>query len=149
MTSGKAFSGEDLPDHLLRWADALGRRVAREMAAELPDGVPVPSGRAGRLLQLVPTGGMRITDLAQRASVTKQALGQMVNALESAGLVESETDPGDRRVRRVRRTPRGEEVSAALTAAIEAAEQRLREEVGPRRFDTMKQVMRELGGGLL
>jgi DNA-binding MarR family transcriptional regulator len=77
------------------------------------------------------------------------ALGQMVYALEAAGLVASEADPADRRVRRVRRTPRGEEVSATLTTAIEAAERRLRQEVGPRRFDAMKQVMRELGRDLL
>lgn len=146
MTSGKA--SDELPDHLFRWTEALSRRVGGEMALELPDDFPLSSGRSARLLQMIPERGMRITDLAERALVTKQALGQMVNTLESAGLVESITDPSDARVRRVRRTPRGDAVSAELTRAVTSIEQRLRAEVGARRYDTMKQVMRELGRDL-
>lgn len=52
-------------------------------------------GRQARLLQLIPPGGLRISDLADRASTTKQALGQLVDVLQRGGWVDSGRDPAD------------------------------------------------------
>ena len=52
--------------------------------------------------------GARPTELARRLGVTKAAVGQLVNVLETQGLVERAGDPSDRRAKIVRPTPRAE-----------------------------------------
>jgi len=145
MPSAAAAADDDLPDHLFRWSDALGRRLSREMRAIAPHQLVELGGRRGRLLQMIPVEGMRVTDLASRAGVTKQAIGQLVDALEELGLVQSRPSDADRRVRWVSRTPAGDAVMDQTLALIAAAEDRLRAEVGRRRFDDMLATMRELG----
>lgn len=51
--------------------------------------------------------GTRLTDLAHRASMTKQAMGQIVDDLERLGYVERTPDPDDGRAKIVRFTPAG------------------------------------------
>ncbi|MFM7005174.1 MAG: MarR family transcriptional regulator, partial [Limnohabitans sp.] len=46
-------------------------------------------------------GGTRLTDLAQRAGMTKQAMGTLVDQCEAWGMVRRENDPTDARARRV------------------------------------------------
>ena len=136
---------DELPHHLLRWLDAFQRRVGRELAAAFGDDRPVARGRQGRLLQLIPSCGMRPSDLAARAAVTKQALGQMVGALERDGLVAIGPDPADGRARLVRRTARGDRAAARIDGAVARVEAILRDELGPRRYDALIASMRELG----
>ena len=54
-----------------------------------------------------PPDGSRLTELAERAQTTKQAMGQLVDALEQGGYVERIPDPADRRAKRIRLTDRG------------------------------------------
>jgi len=53
------------------------------------------------------TAGARLTALAERAGMTKQAMGQLVDDLESLGYVERIPDPADGRAKIVRLTPEG------------------------------------------
>lgn len=143
---------DGLPDHLFRWLEALSRRLRSEMATQevvTPDGPELPPlhGSQMRLLQLISSEGSRITDLAEHAHMTKQSLGEMVTRIEAAGWVTSERDAQDARVRRVVRTAAGDAVSTRASAAIEISEARFRAQVGVERYETMKEVMRELGAG--
>jgi DNA-binding MarR family transcriptional regulator len=145
MTSGKP-SGEDaLPDHIFRWLEAATRRMAAELASGNFRRFTGLRGGQRRILQMIPPGGIRITDLAQVAGLTKQAAGEFADLLEGGGFAVSGRDEGDRRVRLVSRTPRGDEAAADSSRAIAAVEERWREEVGPARYDAMKDVLRELG----
>jgi DNA-binding MarR family transcriptional regulator len=51
--------------------------------------------------------GTRITELARRAEITKQAVGQLVSDMEKAGYVERFADPDDQRANIVKLTKRG------------------------------------------
>jgi len=51
--------------------------------------------------------GTRLTDLAARAGMTKQAMGQIVDDLERLGYIERVPDPADGRAKIVRFTPSG------------------------------------------
>jgi DNA-binding MarR family transcriptional regulator len=51
--------------------------------------------------------GTRITTLAERVGVTKQAVGHLVQDLEQKGYIERSTDPSDRRATIVRFTEAG------------------------------------------
>jgi DNA-binding MarR family transcriptional regulator len=98
-----------------------------------------------RLLSLTPPAGMRVTDLAARVGMTKQALGEFVATLQRAGLVEVAVDERDRRVRRVRPTPAGRRLQQLIESAIADTEQQWRAEVGEARWATFREVLGEIG----
>lgn len=66
----------------------------------------------GAVFELVGNGA-RVTDMAKRAGVTKQAIGQLVGHLETAGYVTRVPDPTDARARVVCLTERGQQAAVA------------------------------------
>ena len=74
--------------------------------------------------------GDRLTDLAQRAGMTKQAMAHLVDQSEAWGLVTREADALDARARRVRFTPTGLAWLQAFRDAVAQAEAEFRAEVG-------------------
>jgi len=74
--------------------------------------------------------GSRLTELAQRAGMSKQAMGDLVDQCEAWGLVTREPDPLDARARRVCFTPTGLAWLQAFKEAVEQAEAEFRAEVG-------------------
>jgi DNA-binding MarR family transcriptional regulator len=136
-------------EHLAMLIDLVGRRLRRDLQALAADAAPqYPDLRGAhfRLLQIIPAGGARITDLAELAAMTKQALGQLVDHLERTGYVESVRMPDDRRVRLVRRTKAGDEAVASALDLIARLEASWRAELGERRYATMRNGLRELVG---
>ena len=75
--------------------------------------------------------GSRLTDLAQRAGMSKQAMGDLVDQCEAWGLVVREPDSHDTRARLVRFTPTGLAWLQAFKEAVVQAEAEFRSEVGP------------------
>lgn len=57
--------------------------------------------------------GSRLTELAERAGLTKQAVGEAATELERLGYVERLPDPKDRRAKIIKLTPSG--LDACLT----------------------------------
>jgi DNA-binding MarR family transcriptional regulator len=74
--------------------------------------------------------GSRLTDLAQRAGMSKQAMGDLVDQCEAWGLVTRESDARDARARVVRFTPTGLAWLQAFKDAVAQAESEFRAEVG-------------------
>jgi DNA-binding MarR family transcriptional regulator len=74
--------------------------------------------------------GTRLTDLAQKAGMSKQAMGDLVDQCEAWGLVTREADPVDARARRVCFTPTGLAWLQAFHDAVAQAEAEFRAEVG-------------------
>src|SRR4030095_12688377 len=68
-----------------------------------------------RLLPHISPEGIRLTDLAERVGITKQAIGKLVDDLEAQGVGVREPDPDDGRALRVRYTDRG---AAALVQGL-------------------------------
>ncbi|MDB5744253.1 MAG: transcriptional regulator, MarR family [Polaromonas sp.] len=75
-------------------------------------------------------GGSRLTDLAASAGMSKQAMGDLVDQCEAWGLVRRETDPHDRRARRVLFTASGLAWLEAFRGAVAQAEDEFRQAVG-------------------
>jgi DNA-binding MarR family transcriptional regulator len=94
-----------------------------------------------RMLGLTPPDGMRVSDLADRIGMSKQALGEFATALEGLGLMESVRDPADRRVRIVRPTALGLEVVDAGATLIGEVEAAWRERVGARDWDRLRALL--------
>jgi DNA-binding MarR family transcriptional regulator len=75
--------------------------------------------------------GTRLTELAARAGMSKQAMGDLVLQCEAWGLVTREPDPRDARARLVKFTPTGMAWLQAFRDAVAQAEREFRAEVGP------------------
>lgn len=75
-------------------------------------------------------GGSRLTDLAESAGMSKQAMGDLVDQCEAWGLVRREADPHDKRVRRVVFTESGLLWLQAFRDAVAQAEGEFRQAVG-------------------
>ncbi len=76
------------------------------------------------------TTGSRLTDLARRAGMSKQAMGTLVAQCEAWGMVTRTPDPADARARQVRFTATGLSWLNAYREAVEQAELELRQAVG-------------------
>ena len=145
MTVRKEPGDDWAPDHMARWLEAVTKRLHADLAAEGGSSFPELRGSHRRLLQMIPPEGIRITDLARRADMTKQALGEFMDWLEQAGFVASGRDPADGRVRLITRTEQGDAAAAEAQRALDAVERGWRGEIGAARYDAMKQVLRQLG----
>lgn len=75
--------------------------------------------------------GTRPTELAARAGMSKQSMGDLIAQCEAWGLVTREADPYDARVRRVVFTAAGLAWQQAFRGAIVQAEAEFRQAVGP------------------
>ena len=78
----------------------------------------------------LPLGGARLTELAQWAGMSKQAMGDLVNQCEAWGLIARQADPLDARARRIVFTTAGLDWLAAFHAAVTQAEAEFRAAVG-------------------
>ena len=142
----RPLTGDD-PLQFAMLMDLAWRAFRRRMDEGIKPRVASPQLRPSqlRLLSLTPAGGMRVTDLAARVGMTKQALGEFVATLQDAGLVEVTVDQRDRRVRLVRPTPAGQELQRVIESAIAGIERRWAAEVGPERWATFREVLAEIG----
>lgn len=90
---------------LLRAARLLDEQALARVRA-LP-GAPSLRPAHSRVFPHLDLEGTRLTELARRLQVSKQAAGQVVDELREMGIVELAPDPDDGRAKRVRFTPLG------------------------------------------
>ncbi|MEI6619384.1 MAG: MarR family winged helix-turn-helix transcriptional regulator [Betaproteobacteria bacterium] len=78
----------------------------------------------------LPPEGARLTVLAQRAGMSKQAMGTLVRQCEAWGMVQCLPDAHDARARIVCFTPTGQAWLSAYAASVAQAEAELRAAIG-------------------
>ena len=88
--------------------------------------------------------GTRPSELARRAGVTRQSMGELVDDLERKGYVQRESRSTDPRARHVILTERGHALSAASRAAIAAIEAEATMSLGSDRFQTVRAALEDL-----
>ncbi len=118
------------------------REVERQVMTALAQaGADDLTTAQSRLLQRLDPAGMRLTDLAEQAQVTKQTAGALVDQLERAGYVARRPDPTDARARLVTLSERG--VWTCRTAAAEVAriEQQWRNHLGDKAFNALRTAL--------
>lgn len=100
--------------------------------------------RANLLAHLDPREGTPQSTLVERTGLSKQAANQLIDELQSAGLVERVADHSDRRARRVRYTARG----IAMLRAGDTVKRRLESELATRmgldEFLSFKDLLRRI-----
>lgn len=96
------------------------------------------------VFQHIKAEGSRLSELAERAQLTKQSMGYLVDYLEAHGYVERRPHPSDRRANLIFLTERGwDEVRAALQI-IAAIERDWANRLGKRRMEELRGALTEL-----
>ena len=91
-----------------------------------------------------PPDGTRITELAERAQMTKQSMGQLVADMERLGFVERIPDPTDQRAKLVRLTDLGWEMHEACGEIAKGLEADWSARIGADQFAELKQRLKGL-----
>jgi len=91
--------------------------------------------------------GTRVSELARRAGMTKQAMGELVNQCADLDLVVTSVDPSDKRARVVRFTPEGVLWLEAFREAVDRAEREMRDELGTMSMDVLRGALVVYGAG--
>ena len=123
----------------------LGQNLVRRVTAGLAEaGFDDVRPAHTAVFQHIDAEGSRLTDLAERAQITKQSMGYLVDYLEERGYLERRSDPSDRRVALIFLTERGwDEVEAAL-GIIATIEDEWTRRLGKARMRELRQALAEL-----
>lgn len=91
--------------------------------------------------------GTRLTELARRAGMSKQAMGELVDECETLGLVRRVRDPSDGRARIVLFTRAGRLWLDAFRSAVTRAEREVRTELGEHQLKMLVKALHTYGDG--
>ena len=100
------------------------------------------------VFQHLERGGTRIGVLAERAQMTNQSMGYLVDALERRGYVERRPDPGDRRAALVVITDRGREQITAARRLIAEIEREWEARIGSEGMAALREALEALSASL-
>lgn len=89
-------------------------------------------------------GGSRLTELADRAGMTKQSMAGLLADLVAGGYVTSTPDPSDGRARLVRLTAKGRRVQAELLRLGAEAEEACRRAMGVEDYARLRELLGRL-----
>lgn len=98
----------------------------------------------GRVGAQIADDGSRVTELAERARITKQSASVLVEQLERAGYVERVPDPADARAKLVRMAARGRAVMAAARREERAIERDWTRHLGAERMAMLQAALADL-----
>jgi DNA-binding MarR family transcriptional regulator len=106
-------------------------------------GFPQKPAHSAVFAQIAPDGS-RLTDLARRANMSPQAMGELVDELEELGYVVRRPDPTDRRAKLIVLTKKGHACIAAGIATIDGIEQQLIDRLGERGHRQLRSLLSKL-----
>jgi DNA-binding MarR family transcriptional regulator len=121
--------------------DALEVELFARMAAA---GFPELRPTHGCVFGTIGPEGDRLTSLAERAGMTKQAVGEVVSELEKLGYAERVPDPGDGRAKIIKLTERGNAAWKLGYEVMGEIQSRWEERYGADRVRVMVELMREI-----
>tara|TARA_R110002072_G_scaffold2011_13_gene17043 strand:- start:7669 stop:8088 length:420 start_codon:yes stop_codon:yes gene_type:complete len=88
-------------------------------------------------------GAVRVTELAERARVTQQAVGKMLKELERTGYVARDIDGGDKRAKEIRLTGRGVALAADSLAVVDEVRAYYALKIGAEPLDLLEASLRD------
>ena len=97
---------------------------------------------------LLDTQGIRLSELAKRAQLTKQLVNYLVSAVEERGYVERVPDPRDGRAKIVRLTERGQQAAQVGSEIIASIERTWAASLGAEDMDELRSLLERLVGVL-
>jgi DNA-binding MarR family transcriptional regulator len=116
------------------FADEFARRISSTRYADI-------RAAHGQVFAFIDDEGTRLTDLANRAGISKQAMGELVSDLERAGYLERVPDPRDTRAKLIRTTDKGERQIEASWTIIRAVEERWAAKLGKSKMKALREML--------
>jgi DNA-binding MarR family transcriptional regulator len=98
----------------------------------------------GCVFRFVQGDGLRLTDIAERANMTKQSVGEIVDDLVERGYAKRIPDPKDRRAKLICLTEHGEEAQAYGRKLFGEIEKRWAERYGAERIGRLRELLVEI-----
>jgi MarR family transcriptional regulator, temperature-dependent positive regulator of motility len=89
------------------------------------------------------TGAVRVTELAERAHVTQQAMGKMLKELERMGYVARDIDGGDKRAKEIRLTQRGVALAGDSLEVVSQVRSYYANKIGAQQLDALEESLRD------
>ena len=87
-------------------------------------------------------GAVRVTELAERAQVTQQAMGKMLKEVERLGYITRDIDTNDKRAKEIRLTDQGVAMVKDSLEVVEEVRQYYAERVGAQELDQLEDMLR-------
>jgi len=131
---------------------AIGQLLVR-LLREFRDDLAAPRADAGygdvrephfQVFGNIRSGGVRLTELAERAQLSLAATSELVNDLADLGYLTRRPDPADGRAKLIELTKRGNDLMADAGDRVVAIERRWAALVGERNFAQMCRTMQRL-----
>jgi DNA-binding MarR family transcriptional regulator len=98
----------------------------------------------GCVFRFVRPEGTRLTEMAERSGLTKQAVGEVVDDLEARGYVTRAPDPSDGRAKLVLLTAKGQRAQRFARGVFAEIEARWAERFGADRVADMRALLTEI-----
>jgi DNA-binding MarR family transcriptional regulator len=96
----------------------------------------------------LPADGLRLTDLADEAGISKQAMGELVDDLETKGYVERLPDPTDGRAKLIMWADRGRRAHEETLRVFEAIESEIALAAGADAVAALRSALLAIRAGL-
>ena len=121
-----------------RWNELLAERFAAQGYGE------VRPSYGSVLLPLYEEDGLRMSELAARARLSKQTMTQLIARLERDGLVERHADPSDGRAALIYLTKRARRFEPVAAVVLAELDRRVRRRLSADRVAVLKDALRQL-----
>jgi DNA-binding MarR family transcriptional regulator len=128
---------------LFKAARLANEQALARVAAAAPAGPRVRPAHTA-LFPHLDFDGIRLTDLAAKVGVTKQAVGQLVDDLVALGMVERVSDPDDNRAKRIRFSRRGHAALMQGLGVLVEIQDTLAAAVGARRMRDLHETLQRM-----
>jgi DNA-binding MarR family transcriptional regulator len=127
---------------LMKAARLVDEEAVRRVSAR--EGAPRLRRSHTALLPHIDLDGTRLSDLAERLGVSKQAVSELVDDLEEAGVVKRAPDPDDARAKRISFTKKGLDGLMSGLAVLKDFEAELAEAIGKAEMQRLNQTLSQL-----
>ena len=122
---------------------ALVERLNREMQADMvreahARGYTQVKQAHNAVFGFLGAGGARASEMAMRAGITRQSMGEIIRDLVDLGILQMEPDPSDRRAKLVTYTAKGLELTEGGFQHILDQEKRFAAELGAEEYEQMR-----------
>ena len=98
----------------------------------------------GCVFRFVHGDGMRLTELASQAGLTKQSVGEIVDDLTGLGYIERYPDPTDKRAKLIRLTAKGLDAQASVSPLLDKLEEEWAEAFGDDRIAALRALLEDV-----
>ena len=88
-------------------------------------------------------GAVRVTELAERAQVTQQAMGKMLKELEHMGYVARDVDSSDKRAKEIRLTERGVALAVDSMEVVDVVRSHYANKIGLQQLENLETSLRD------